>query len=218
MKEERSPEPSRQTVYGLPKLRARVEDVLGDAYTENEIEMDELERRLALVQEAASVEALRRVVYDFPPDTVSFLYPSNEQQQLEPESRVARTAASTHVNLLGDKSIAGLDINAPTNTVLSVLGDVCIDLTDIADRFARIKIAHFGIIGDMEVRVPANAVVSRRIGVVLGDSGTKQRKKKKRRDRSAAPMPRDAEGPPLEVELVGLNLIGDCTVIYEPEA
>ena len=216
MKEERSPEPARRTVYGLPKLRSRVEDVLGDAYTENEIEMDELERRLALVQEATSVEALRRVVDDFPSKTVSFLYPSNEQPPREPDHRTLPTMSGTHINLLGDKSITGIDINAPTNAVFSVLGDVRIDVTDVADRFARVKIVHFGLIGDVEIRVPENAVVNRRIGVLLGDSETKRRKKK-RRDRTTAAAPHGAERPPMEVELVGFNVIGDCTVVYEPD-
>ncbi|MCG8481250.1 MAG: cell wall-active antibiotics response protein [Spirochaetales bacterium] len=217
MKEESLPESAGYTVYGLPKLRSRVESVLGDAYTQNEIEMDELERRLALVQEAASVEALRRVVYDFPPDTVSFLYPADARSRSGTVERTSQSGSTKHINLIGDKSIAGIDIGAPINTVISVLGDVRVDLTDVVHRFNRIRIVHFGVLGDITVRVPANASVSRRIGVLLGDSQTKRRKKK-RRDHAAPHAPHDTAQPPLEVELVGFNLIGDCTILYEPDA
>ena len=217
MDEERSPEPVHHTVYGLPKLRSRVEGVLGEAYTENEIEMAELERRLALVQEATSVEALRRVVHDFPPETVAFLYPANEGAHGDAERRVSPSGSRTHLAVIGDTSVAGGDIDAPVNTVISIFGDVSLDLTDAAHRFSRIRIVHVGVFGDITVRVPANALVHRRIGVLLGDSRTKQRKHK-RRNRSAPPAPQDRAHPPLEVELVGLNLIGDCTVLYEPDA
>ncbi len=216
MKNEHPPERAGHTVYGLPKLRSRVEEVLSDAYTENEIEMEELERRLALVQEATSVEALRRVVYDFPPDTISFLHSTNERPHLAVERHELRSGSSRHINLIGDKSIAGIDIGTPINTVISILGDVRIDLTDVAHRFNRVRIVHVGIVGDVTVYVPANASVNRRIGVLLGDSRTKRRRKK-RRDRSYPPTSHGTAQPPLEVELVGLNLIGDCTVKYEPD-
>lgn len=66
------------TTYGLPKKREEVIEALKEAYTNENLDDQEYERRLDETMKAQSIEQLRRVLFDFPAEIRYRIFPRED--------------------------------------------------------------------------------------------------------------------------------------------
>ena len=67
------------TTYGLPKKRTEVIELLKEAYTNQNLDDQEYERRLDEANNAKSIEDLKLVLFDFPAHIKSKIFPQEAQ-------------------------------------------------------------------------------------------------------------------------------------------
>lgn len=242
------PEPDkniRPTVFGLSKKREQVITLLGDAFVANDLDLAEYERRLEIAQKAGSVEALENAIYDFPQYRTIFPKASQDQSTsyreqvpyqgqrnpveqpvyTEPPAKhmVGALESVDFMTLIGNTSIAAIDIVDPSVKTITVIGDSVIDLRGVAEKFKQVRLECYGLIGNLKIKVPQNTAISNRIIVILGE----KRKRVKGQSMINRWMGMGKSAPELEevmipdtsvlqVELVGFTLIGDVTVEYIP--
>ncbi|MEM1135425.1 MAG: LiaF domain-containing protein [Bacteroidota bacterium] len=220
-------------VFGLPKYREKIITAISEAFANNDLDIEEYERRLDLAHDAKSIEDLRNTVYDFP--QVNSLLPIAQQQEQRPTfpSSTPNYAPSPaesfrksfenldHLNIIGDKRIYSTDITKPNIKVITVIGETFIDLREVALKFNHIKIENYCAIGSIKIRVPHNAQIKKNMIVLIGD--TKKKKvgasfiKKLFGMDNQKPVRYDPNPPELFIEVSGFMLIGDLIIEYMPE-
>ena len=227
-------------VFGLPKHREKVIEAIGEAYASNNLDIDEYEKRLEQAHDAKSLNELRQVVHDFP--QVNTLVPlpryktPNEPKKVVPnyqkptgQFNYSPSPAETFkqsiegvdfLNIIGDRKITGLEINKPEVKSITIIGDTTVDLRDIYSKFTHIRIESYSAIGNLKVRVPHNAQISKNMMVLIGDT------KNKTIGRSLInrvfgtknqPVNYDPDQPAIHVEIAGFKLIGDLIIERMPE-
>lgn len=220
-----NPENKKPVVFGLPKMREKVIDMLGNAYSSNDLDIEEYEKRLAIAHNSQSVDELKNVIYDFP--EVGTLFPAVAKTSLfSSRSHTGLTtskADSSFLNIVGNKEISAYDISSPTIEVISLIGDTVLDLRDIGSKFTHLKIETYGAIGNLKIRVPANAQVKKNIFVFIGNLTQKVRgggfwnKLMSKITKEVPVLSNPNPNPPIFIELSGLRLIGEVTIEYEKE-
>lgn len=68
-----------KSAFGLPKKREEVVKVLQTAFTEGNLEEYDYENRLTKAYEAKSLDELKEVIYDFPPQISSSIFPQERE-------------------------------------------------------------------------------------------------------------------------------------------
>lgn len=213
-------------VFGLPKMREKVLDMLGNAYSNNDLDIEEYERRLPLAHNAQSLDELEEVIYDFP--EVKTLFPSVPKSSIFPTSRTNSNLAthgkeSSFVNIIGNKQISSFDISEPNIELISGIGENMIDLRDIGSKFTHISIKNYSMIGTLLIRLPANAQLKNNMTTVIGSFQQQVRgdgfwnKLFKRIKKEVPQISNFNPNPPIFVELSGFSLIGETVIEYEKE-
>ncbi|UZR92418.1 DUF1707 SHOCT-like domain-containing protein [Chondrinema litorale] len=228
----------RPMVFGLPKYRERVITAISEAYTNNDLDIDEYERRLDIAHDARTIEELRNSVYDFPQinsllPVVKGAQPSQGQEpknyppyrsapyNSSPAENIRKTFEEIDfINIIGDKKLYSAEISKPNIKVVTGIGDTLIDLRDIAHKFTHIRIESICIIGNVRIRLPHNAKVKRNVTVVIGSTKQKQiggSLLKKFFGINATKGDRyDYNQPEVFVEITGFKLIGDMILEFMP--
>ena len=228
-------------VFGLPKHREKVIEAIGEAYANNNLDIEEYEKRLEQAHDAKSLNELRQVVHDFPqvntlvplPKEPSFSQPKNKIPSYnrlmgQPEYRPSPAETFRQsvegvdfLNVIGDRRITSLEINKPEIKGITIIGDSIIDLRDISNKFTQIRIENYCAIGNLKIRVPHNAQVSKNMMILIGDSKKRTIGKslikrflgiKREQDKQY-----DPNQAPIFVEVSGFKLIGDLIIEYMPE-
>jgi hypothetical protein len=213
-------------VFGLPKMREKVLDMLGSAYSNNDLDIEEYEKRLAAAHKAQSIDELEHVIYDFPAVKTLFptktintpVFPTNFSTGL-----AALNTESSFVNIIGNKQISSLDISEPTIELITGIGDTMLDLRDIGKKYTHIKITNYTLIGNLRIKLPANAQLKKGMSIVIGNLTQKVRGEGfwnglfKRIVKEVPQISTPNPNPPIFVELSGFSLIGEVIVEYEKE-
>lgn len=188
--------------FGVPKFREEIIHRLNDAYAADNLSLAEFERRIDLAERSETVEELKKLVADFPQDTVST--PSR------PEVREKSGEAQYHFAVIGDRRVGADDLADNDVRLISVIGDHVIDLSDMRSG-AVYEVRSFSLIGDTKIIVPAGVKVVKKMFSIIGDV---KRKGPGRKGRLAASRP-DTRTVTGTVVLRGFSLIGDV-IIQEP--
>ena len=215
-------------VFGLPKMREKVLDMLGNAYSNNDLDIEEYEKRLAAAHKAQSIDELKNVIYDFP--AFKTLFPSKIAAQTPAFPRSLNSALanytteSSFVNIIGNTHLSSLDIAEPNIELMMGIGETVLDLRDIGKKFTHIKINSYSVIGNLTIKLPANAQLKRGMSVIIGEFTQKVRGKgfwnglfKKIAKKEEPQTPIYNDNPPIFVELSGFLVIGEVIVVYEKE-
>jgi hypothetical protein len=165
----RDDEKSPPQTYGVPKLRRAALERLARAYADDDLELEDYERRTGEIHAAETVQEIARVMADVPDFAVEGFdrSPSNAQA-LERPPRTAEGDHGTAVQVLGDREIALADFRGGAMQVFCLLGDTRIDLAGLGPGDT-VFVTDHGALGDVVVRVPAGTEVVERRVVVLGD-------------------------------------------------
>lgn len=212
-------------IFGLPKMREKVLDMLGNAYSSNDLDIEEYEKRLALTHNAQSIGELEQVIYDFP--EVENLFPAVPKSSIFPSqfgSALAnRGQESSFVNIIGNKQISSFDISEPNIELITGIGEAVIDLRDIGSKFTHIKVSNYSMIGNLLIRLPANAQLKNSMTTIIGSFKQQVRgegfwnKLFKRIKKEVPQISNPNPNPPVFVELTGFSVIGEVVVEYEKD-
>ncbi len=154
--------------YGLSRRRDEICELLAQAYTDNQIELEDYERRLELANRADCLEDLERVIHDFPdardatqPAVSAGMTPVDNPFDGTPETRVA---------IIGDQRLDHHDfVNGHVRT-LSLIGDVKVHLEKLPRRGEPVVLTVFNLIGDTTLTVPVGMRVKNEVVNILGDT------------------------------------------------
>jgi|GEM_PF-3304072 len=232
--------PRKPVVFGLPKHREKVINAISEAFANNDLDIEEYERRLEMAHDAKSIQDLRQAVYDFP--QVNTLVPApaqanspqrqNETNPYAPSTRpdYAPSPAETFrrsfeeldfISLIGDRKINSIDVVKPNLKIVTGIGDTIVDLREVSYKHSFVHIENFCAIGNIKIRVPHNAQVSKKMFTLIGDSKRRQIGKSFIKKflgiNQNKPMRYDPNQPVLQVEISGLHLIGDLIIEYMPD-
>ncbi len=147
--------------YGVPEYRDTIAVALEMAFSENNLELEEYERRLDLAYKAESIEELEALVHDFPH------YPKPGYSP--PSAPVQEGDGQTKIVILGDQHLTGEDFSGRAMKTLSIIGDVNIDVRRFRDSREPIRIKIYSIIGDTRIIIPKGMQVQNRLTNLLGD-------------------------------------------------
>ena len=179
--------------YGLPKMRERVVRMLARAYADGDLDLEDYEERVRRAEDAATTGELRAVVADFPdPPVVS----SSATPDL-----VSNRSGPFYLTLLGDRDVLPDDLEHDAAAVLSIIGDVTVDLSATrALEGTTFDITCVSLLGDMKVVVPPGTRVVRKQISLIGDY----------RRRTTQPEPGTER---YTVVLRGFSLLGDLKIM-----
>ncbi|MFP4483978.1 MAG: DUF1707 domain-containing protein [Spirochaetaceae bacterium] len=214
--------------FGLPKIRQAALDRLARGYADDDIEIDDYERRTEAVNAAESVDEIARIMADVPDFSVDdpALFSGSGDGTggvvggagARPPARAGSGAApaqyrrpgtpaengrpATRLQVLGDREYDLADMENGALRVLSMLGDSTVSLADLRPG-EEVVLTHYSLLGDMTIIVPAGCEITRRHVLLLGDEQRQGR-------RSARPG-----GQTPRVVLRGFKLLGDVTILEE---
>lgn len=179
--------------YGLPKMRERVVRMLARAYADGDLELEDYEDRVRRAENAGTTAELQAVVADFPDPPVA-------SPSASPDV-VSDRAGPFYLTLLGDREILPDDLEQDAAAVLSIIGDVTVDLSATrAMEGTSFDITCVSLLGDMKVIVPPGTRIVRKQVSLIGDY----------KRRTTQPEP-GAER--FTVVLRGFSLLGDLKVV-----
>ncbi len=210
-----------RTVFGLPKKREQVLNLLQEAFANNDLEVDDYEKRLDVAHNAKSLEELQFAVYDFPQVQTLFPQQTANTGTRPPSATPVYAEHDRFITAIGNQNIVANDINSPSIKMLSAIGDSAIDLRQIATKHSHIVIESYSGIGNLKILVPANSIIKKSILIVLGefvqrvkgDNFWKRLFKKKE-----VPVFNSASNQaPVNIQITGFKLIGEVTVEFERE-
>ncbi len=179
--------------YGLPAMRERVVRMLARAYADGELELEDYEERVRRAENATTTGELRAVVADFPDPPVAL--PS-----ATPDIVSDRTGPF-YLTLLGDREILPDDLEHDAAAVLSIIGDVTVDLSGTrAMEGTSFDITCVSLLGDMKVIVPPGTRIVRKQVSLIGDYKRRTSQPERGTERYT-------------VVLRGFSLLGDLKVV-----
>lgn len=229
------------TTYGLPKKREKVIEALKLAYTNQNLEDHEYERRLNEATNAKSIEELKLVIFDFPADIRASIFPEvttdSSQQPVNstlpvhmPKMQVILGKDSRNLPELSNAlpkisailSEQKLDFRlsqvpeTPINIrVESVLSSTVIDLRNENLRNKQINVHISGALGDIKIMLPRGATIYKNIQL-LGSEYKIQDKQRSWIQRLTGTNKKNdnTEDIQLTVNILGTFWLGNIKVIY----
>lgn len=237
--EDDSPGKRNGKAYGVPAKRARIIELLSDAYARDDLEQAEFERRLEAAERAATIEELDELVSDFPAEILNALqqpqtangaaslHPTQGQGALSGKAldrEIARLnvmPVSTTLNIIGDSHILIKPEGPRVAKSVSLLGDCNVDLRALAGKPGAALIKIFSLLGDTRILVPKGTNVETKIVSLIGDQTRakpggglfKRLAKRLGFIEHSAEDPAPLPGPPVVV--TGFKLIGDIVIVEE---
>jgi len=92
-----------KTIYGLPSKREEVIEILNTAFAEQNLDDEEYENRVKEALNAKSIEELELVVFDFPKEIKSKLFPTSLTTQKSDFPPAAFSTSTNPANRLGSE-------------------------------------------------------------------------------------------------------------------
>lgn len=182
--------PAEGRTYGVPRLREQVLRRLAEAYADNNLDLEEYEKRVGRAEQARTVEELQGVLADFEAPPSPGPSPAGGPPRGDPE---------VIFSLLGDREIAAGQIEGGSVNLFTVIGDTRLDLSSLRGG-ETLTVTSVSVIGDTRLLVPPGTVVVRRCLALIGGF-----KRKKGREPSSGTAP-------ATIILQGFKVIGDVIV------
>lgn len=191
-----------KTTYGLPKKREEVLDALQVAYSQQNLDDAEYERRLDLAMQADCIETLEEALSDFPEEVKRRIFPPASVPARKTRQRPAASAAPVPVKrtLLSEARFQPTELNEqPCNyfaalssqeidlrgaycvgkqftfRIECILGETKLDLRNEALEGAHIDIWISGALGDVKILLPPGTRVEQDMQIVGGDLKVRKR-------------------------------------------
>jgi len=225
--------------YGVPSRRARVIDLLTEAYARNDLDEGEFERRVELAEQARTIEELDRVVADFPPGLVAALeaeavaprpgsppgisgvrspVPLTADQLRGEVARLDSLPVATRFNLLGDLKVLVRREDERVVKSVSLLGDCTVDLRDLGGEGGAVLVKSVSLLGDTRVLVTPGTTVEVRLFGLIGDQERRREGGFLKRLGRKLGISGEEEGqhpkpPGPTVVITGFRLIGDTVIV-----
>lgn len=183
------------SAYGVPKLRRQVLQRLADAYADDNLELDEYERRVRAAEHAISIDQLEALVADFP----SVRHPPPSEP---PGPLVA--AAGTAVTVMGERDLEVQTAADLPRQVINVMGATRIDLSEAPPGVYELRV--YNIMGELQVAVPYGTQINRTLWNLLSEVSVRPWKvRRASRSRFSSH----------QVTLAGVCLMGEVTIREE---
>lgn len=225
------------TTYGLPKKREEVIEALKEAYTNENLDDQEYERRLDETLKAQSIEQLKRVLFDFPAEIKHHIFPKEDMipaPAFSPRSpghtKVQEAILSNHSRAMPELSNATAKMSAVLGNqkldfrlskvlgtpiqlhVNAVLGNTLLDLRneDLAGKQVNIHVS--GALGNIKILLPRGTHIQRSVQLIAGDFKVKDKQRSwiKRLTGSS----KITNEIPLDVHITGSYWLGNIQLIY----
>jgi Domain of unknown function (DUF1707)/Cell wall-active antibiotics response 4TMS YvqF len=189
----------------LRSLRAQTIEQLTNAFTRDELGLDEFEERLNQTYAAQAPTELAALVADLSAESAVFetelvAAPSTGLATVERPAQGQRAVA-----ILGSVERRGHWTVARTSSALAVLGSVVIDLRDVAMPPGVTTLHVSAVLGSIEILVPPNLAVESEGSGILGSFEGVQR----------VPRDPDPDLPVLRVQ--GRAVLGSIEVVTRPD-
>jgi len=224
------PAPREGRSYGVPARRARIIELLTEAYARDDLEQHEFERRIEQADQAHTIEELDALVADFPAQMVRAIdakAPAESAERLAGnalEQEVARLdglPAPTTFNLIGDRHVVVRPSDPRVVRSVSVIGDCSVDLRALAGASGVVLVKVAALIGDTKIIVSRGTQADIRLVGLIGDQKRVRRGgafvKRLARKFGMLDEPSDpaAVRPGPAVVVTGFRLIGDTLIVEE---
>ena len=177
-----------ETIRLAPETRQKAIDALCDSFARDELEIDELEKRLELVHRAETGEELSTLVADLPaapvpasapvpakregPATTATLDASSPSPDLAPRHTLPADRIADHsviVGIMGGGSRRGTWIPARTNWAVGLMGGCELDFRDAQLGPGVTEVRVLAIMGGIEIIAPPDVQVEASgIGIMGG--------------------------------------------------
>jgi hypothetical protein len=190
--------------FGLPRVRRAALDRLARGYADDDIDLDDYEKRTARIQDAISVDEIAEIMHDVPDfsvDRAARSEPAEPPAEFHaPPPAHADGQPPTMLQVLGDREFDIADVEGGALRVISLIGDTTIDLGGLQPG-EHVILSAYSLLGDLTVIVPRGCRVHRRHALILGDL---------EHDRGSAGQREEAS---CQVVLRGFKLLGDVTIV-----
>src|SRR5450432_1801498 len=188
----------------LRSLRAQTIEHLTNAFTRDELGLDEFEERLNQAYAAGAPPELEAIVRDLSPESAVL----ETEVVVGPSTRLATVERATQgqraVAILGSVERRGHWAVARISKALAVLGSVVIDLRDVTLPPGLTTLEVSAVLGSIEILVPPNIAVESEGSGILGSFEGVQR----------VPRDEDPDLPILRVQ--GRAVLGSIEVVTRP--
>jgi hypothetical protein len=227
------PERGEGHAYGVPARRARILELLSDAYARDDLDELEFERRVERAHTARTIEELDALVSDFPEEIVNAgpaLSPNSvgpkglaplSREEIDREiARLDDLEAPTRMSIIGDNRIALYPEDDRVVRSVSLIGDSRVDVRALAGQSGVVLVKVAAAIGDTCIVVPRGTPVDIRVVSLIGEQKKSRRSegfmKRLGRKLGVVEEPEPQPGPPAPTVVVtGFKLIGDITIEEE---
>ncbi|MDX2305115.1 MAG: LiaF-related protein [Microscillaceae bacterium] len=229
------------TTYGLPKKREEVIEELKLAYSNQNLEDQEYERRLNEAMTAKSIEDLMLVIFDFPAEIKYRIFPKDYSlpaSQMESMNLPMSASPKTQV-ILGNESrnmpefsnalskissilsTQKLDFRlslvpeTPINIHIEcILSSTVIDLRNENLAGKHINIHVSGALGEIKIMLPRGVSIQRNIQVVAGEFKIQDKQRSWIKRLTGIGSKETQNEIQLTVNLQGIFWLGNIRVIY----
>lgn len=157
---------------GVPLYREKVTEILNTCYSNNLLEIEELERRLSLVQKAKFIEDLDLLIADAPkeliqPDSPAILK-KTENGPLsfsQPEKKI--------MCIMGSRRLRSHNLEIQKAKVVTVMGEVILDFRGLTLPQEPITINVSTVMGSSQILVDPGTPVDFEVLTIMGDNQEK---------------------------------------------
>ncbi len=206
------------TTYGLPKKKEEVMEVLLTAFTEENLDALEYDRRMEQAMEAESIEALEQIIADFPLEIRRRIFPSTATTTTTrrsatsaalpalPPLRVVMGESYQHLSEINKQPLALFaalstqKIDLRDAVLLSdelvikvecILSETVIDLRNEQLNGRRIRFVVHGALGEIKILLPPGGLIEQAVDLIGGSLSVKDKRKgwlKRLRGQSPDPL------------------------------
>lgn len=230
------PAPRQGRAFGVPARRQQIVTLLSEAYARNDLEQEELERRLELAQKARTIEELDALIADFPVEIqggyagggrVAAPSPAPGPGTVVSAEELQRQLASlealsppTRFSLLGDQNVELQPSEPRVLQTVSIIGDTRVDFRPLSGASGVFLLKVAALMGDTRISVPRDTRVESRLFTLIGSQKRTRRKEglvgRLAKSFGGVAKPEAAPAPPgPTVVVTGFKLLGDLTIVED---
>jgi hypothetical protein len=163
----------------LESYRYAAIELLTEAYTADQLEMEEFERRIAQVHNAVEPGEIHDAVADFPEPRTEGAHVASEEEDLD----VAEMGQPV-LSILSERRLSGDWLNGSSARSISILGSSRLDLRDTALEEPVISVHVVAVMGETRIIVPPDMRVENLVTPVLAEVSVRAARKRSTKRRT----------------------------------
>ena len=185
---------------GVPQYREQVSEVLSECFSQNLLDLEELERRQDLIQKADTIEDLDLIIADAPANIRNAL--TVPQKVSKPTSIVEfRRKEKTAFCMMGSRNLRGRNLESQETNAITLMGETVADFRDLELPEKPLVLNIVNVMGSTHIIVNPETPVDFEVLTIMGES-------KEGRKVNSLPAP-DRQG----IIIRGLCVMGEVKVI-----